>query len=259
MNFRRIVFIASILFFSNVTLAATYFSEITSTGRVKRTVVIPDAQAANGEVWTNQLLGGNWKQTFIDGSQRGAYASSGSIYDATSNTFKPFVLSIIGDSIISNMIALNVQSSLPYPFPYAQNLGVSGDKITQIQARLSSIASNVTHVILEGGTNDMLQSVDSNIIPGYTAILNSLTPTKRVILMLIPPIDEATWDPSRLQFLNNTKIASMNAQLTTLCANYTNCFMTDIKSMNMSGKTMDGLHPSASTYQEIANIILKVL
>lgn len=250
---------AAVMLLSSSTFGATYFAEISATGRVKRTVVIPDAQAASGETWTGQLLGGSWKQTFIDGSQRGSYANQGYRYDATSNTFKPYLTAIIGDSIIWNMRQFGVHSSLPAPFPSMQNLGVDGDRTDQILARLGSIASNVTDVILEGGTNDFFQGADSAIIPNYTSILNSLTPTRRVFIVGIPPVDEPAMDQSRLPFLNNSKITAKNAQIATLCAGYTNCFMTTVRSMSMTGKASDGVHPVAATYSEIAARILDAL
>lgn len=253
----RIAILCATVMLSSATVAATYFSEVGTSGRVKRTIVAPDEHAADGETWVSQLLGGAWKRTYIDGSQRGAYAGIGSIYDGSSNTFKPFGLTIIGDSIIMEMAT--AQSMLPLPFPTAQNLGVDGDKTTQIQARLSSISSKTTHVVLEGGTNDFFQAVDGNIIPAYTAILNSLTGSRKVLLLGIPPVDEAAMDQSRLPFLNNSKITAKNAQLATLCASYANCFMLSVRYMDMTGKAPDGVHPYQWAYQEIAARILEAL
>src|SRR5882724_12932470 len=194
MKIMRSTLIAALILFSSGSLAATYFSETGPSGRVRRTLVIPDAFAATGAAYLNQLLGvsATWVQCFIDRSGPG-YAGIGSTYNGTVfNT--GFFLSVIGDSIILNMAP--VQATLGGSFPTAQYLGVSGDRLDQIRTRLGSISAIATHVILEGGTNDFLQSNDSAIIPGYTAILNTLTPTKKVIIMGIPQADEAALDPA---------------------------------------------------------------
>ena len=251
----RIIFAVWILILSTaLSIAATYFSEVSASGRIKRTVVIPDAQAANGETYTSLLLGGSWKQSPIDANK--SYPGVGWRFDAASGTFKTFALSIIGDSIISNMVSFGVQATLPAPFAGAQNLGVSGDRTDLILARLGQIASNVTDVILEGGTNDFLQGADSAIIPNYTSILNSLTPTRRVFIIGVMPVDQPAMDQARVGFLNSAKVTAKNAQIATLCASYANCFMTNVRNINMTGKTGgDGIHPAPATYIEIAALI----
>jgi hypothetical protein len=56
-------------------LAAAYFAELGKT-RIKRVVVVSDLDAIDGEVFCHNLLGGFWKRTYIDGSQRGKYAGN---------------------------------------------------------------------------------------------------------------------------------------------------------------------------------------
>ncbi len=128
------------------------------------------------------------------------------------------------------------------PFAGAANLGVSGNTVAQINARVGSIPSGATHVVIEGGTNDLLGlGTDAGIIPGYTAMLNAIPSSKKVIVAGIPQVDESLLSANYLQYLNNTKIAAVNAQLVTLCASYPNCSpAVGLMNLNMSGKTVDG-------------------
>jgi lysophospholipase L1-like esterase len=254
---RRILLI--LLMFAQPCAAATYFAELGKT-RVKRVIVVSDTDAVNGEVFCNTLLGGKWKQTFIDGSQRARYAGPGYWYDPIANQFKTTIsLSMIGDSIIANMAA--TQSGLPAPFTSAQNLGVSGNTVAQIQARIGTISAGADHIVIEAGTNDLVGLGDgSNIIPGYTAMLNSLAGTRQVIVAGIPNVDEAQLDithPGWKPFLNNALIASYNTQLVTLCNSYANCSpATALMAMNMTGKTSDGIHPLSTAYTEFCALLL---
>lgn len=233
----------------------TFCAEVGPSSVVRRVVVAPDAQAASAEAYCGGLLGGTWKQTYTTGTPRGQYARPSGWYDASVDQFKASVsVAVIGDSIVANMSA--VAATQPAPFNTAQYLGVSGNTVAQIQARIGSISASATHVVIEGGTNDLFGlGSGSNIIPGYTAMLNALTP-KRVIILGIPQTDAAllaaNW-PGGVALLTNANIAAYNAQLTTLCNSYPNCTVADrVMQMNMTGKTNDGIHPQNATYIEIS-------
>ena len=65
----------------------------------------------------------------------------------------PSTLVLLGDSIIDQMRP--VQRTLPAPFSRATNLGVSGEVVAQIADQVRSIPTNATHVLVEGGVNDL--------------------------------------------------------------------------------------------------------
>lgn len=151
-------------------------------------------------------------------------------------------LAMLGDSIIAQIAPH--QAGMQVPFAGASNLGVSGNTVAQINARVSSIPAGATHIILEGGTNDLLGlGTDAGIIPGYTAMLNAIPSGKKVIIAGIPQVDESLMSANYLLYLNNAKIAAVNAQLVTLCTSYPNCVpATDLMNLSMVGKTTDGIH-----------------
>lgn len=165
-------------------------------------------------------------------------------------------LAMLGDSIIAQMAPH--QAGMQIPFAGASNLGVSGNTVAQINARVGSIPAGATHVIIEGGTNDLLGlGTDAGIVPGYSAMLNAIPSTKKVIVAGIPQVDESLLSANYLQYLNNTKIAAVNAQLVTLCASYPNCTPASaLMNLSMSGKTVDGIHLNAAGYSAyIANLV----
>lgn len=169
---------------------------------------------------------------------------------------------MIGDSIIANMAA--VESSMPAPFNTQQNLGVSGNTTAQILARIGTISASSTHVVVEGGTNDLVGLGDaSNIIPNYTSILSGISSSIKVILMGIPQVDEAQLNishPGYIDYLNNAVITAMNLQLIKLCQSYTNCVpATGLMARTRVGLTSDGIHPISSESIEITRRLLPYL
>jgi len=133
---------------------------------------------------------------------------------------------------------------LPFPFRAATYLGVSGNTAAQIAARIRYIPSNSTHVVIEGGTNDLVgNNQTSNIVPAYTSMLNSISPTKTVILAGVPQVDESLLAPSYLAAIYNVRIANVNADLVTLCLSYSHVIpAVDAMNLSMSRKTSDGIH-----------------
>ena len=76
-------------------------------------------------------------------------------------------LAMVGDS----MVALEMLHQ--QPGMQITNLGVSGNTVAQIAARMASVPSGATHVLIEGGTNDLVGlGTDAGVIPGYTEMLN---------------------------------------------------------------------------------------
>lgn len=66
-----------------------HFAEIDANSIVKRVIVVPDSEEANGAAWCANLLGGTWVQTSYNGRIRKNYAGIGFTYDATRDAFIP--------------------------------------------------------------------------------------------------------------------------------------------------------------------------
>lgn len=233
------------------------FASLSPTNKVLQVVVSPLASTA-GETFLTNLLGGRWKETAVNGSVRGAYAGPGYWLNGVADSFASALtqsnVAMLGDSIISQMSG--VQAAMPSPFTGATNLGVSGQTTAQIAARVTSITASSTHVMLEGGVNDfILNNSSTAIVPGFTTMLNAIPSTQRVILLGLPQVDEAVVNPANN--LTNARINAVNAQLITLCSSYPNCIpATAWMNMNRNGKTADGLHFTAASYQDFATAVL---
>jgi lysophospholipase L1-like esterase len=151
-------------------------------------------------------------------------------------------VAIFGDSIVQAMAGGNPTA----PFDRALNAGVGAQTSAQIADRVTVAASNV---FLEGGINDFVlgQPLDG-IVLNYRRMLDKLTDV-RVVIIGIPPVDEALFDVNRARLISNAKIAQINGQLANLCSQYSNCqTATEAMQFNMSGKTLDGVHPKPETY-----------
>jgi lysophospholipase L1-like esterase len=170
-------------------------------------------------------------------------------------TPSPSTLTLLGDSILQQMAT--VQRSLPASFSGAMNLGVAGYVVAQIGSRVSAIPSTATHVVIEGGVNNLLQGSAADIVPGYAAMLQSIPSNMRVIVVGIMPVDEAALRPGwLLRLVDNTKIAALNAQIASVCVSFPNCVpASSVMSMNMTRRTVDGIHLKATTYQEWAALL----
>jgi lysophospholipase L1-like esterase len=153
-------------------------------------------------------------------------------------------VAIFGDSIIEQMTP--VQPSLAPPFNTALNYGISGQVSGQIADRVRAAAPTV---FLEGGTNDLLNpGLGDNIVASYRRMLDKLSGIQ-VRIIGIPPVDEAALRPDWRPFINNAKVAEINAQLADLCRSYSNCHpIITAMQFNMSGHTLDGIHLRPAGY-----------
>lgn len=173
-------------------------------------------------------------------------------------------VAMIGDSIVSQMAPR--QSGFPAPFAAATNLGVSGNSSSQVLARVSSIPSDTTHVVLQMGTNDLVAvASDALILPNYAAMLTAIPSRMRVITWGILPTDDAQMlavdGPSYVLYLNNPRIHLQNTMIATLCNSFSNCVVASgIMAKNMIGKTVDGIHPvSAAVDIELLTALMPLL
>jgi lysophospholipase L1-like esterase len=135
----------------------------------------------------------------------------------------------------------------------ALNAGIGGQTSGQIADRVTVSASTV---FLEGGINDFVlgQPLDG-IVPNYRRMLDKLTGV-RVVIIGIPPVDEALFDVNRARVISNAKIAQINVQLADLCSQYLNCqTATEAMQFNISVKTLDGIHPKPETYASWTTVL----
>jgi lysophospholipase L1-like esterase len=166
----------------------------------------------------------------------------------------PSTLAFLGDSILQQMTP--VQGSLPEPFSGATNLATSGYVVAQIRMKVPSIPGTATQVLIEGGVNDLFLGTASAIVPGYAAMLRSIPTDKQVVLAGILPVDEAALRSDLSALIDNARIAAINAQLVALCRAFANCVpASSAMSMNMTGKTVDGIHLKQTTYKEWAALV----
>jgi len=177
-------------------------------------------------------------------------------------------MAFMGDSIVSQMGGY--QSVLSEPFKSAQNFGVSGASIggaagsPNIVSQTGSIPMGATHVVIEGGNNN-LPLYESMIIPGYTAILNAIPSYMKAIIVGIPHLDEAQLNISHPGWLGpnycNAKFDSVNASINALAASYPNAVIaTAAQAMNMTGKTSDGIHfLNGNVYRDWTTLLAQCL
>jgi hypothetical protein len=82
----------------------------------------------------------------------------------------------------------------------------------------------------------------------------------RVVVIGIPPVDEASIGVNLARLISNAKIAQINVRLASLCSQYSNCeAATAAMQFNMSGKTLDGLHPKPETYAAWTTVLAQYL
>jgi lysophospholipase L1-like esterase len=161
-------------------------------------------------------------------------------------------VAIFGDSIVQSMAGGNPVA----PFDRALNAGIGGQTSGQIADRVTAAAPIV---FLEGGINDFGGELLDVIVPNYRRMLDKLTGV-RVVIIGIPPVDEALFDVKAARLISNAKIAQFNAQLANLCSQYSNCqTATAAMQFNMSGKTLDGIHPKPETYVAWTTVLARYL
>jgi lysophospholipase L1-like esterase len=108
------------------------------------------------------------------------------------------------------------------PFDRALNAGIDGQTTGQIADRVTA-AANI--VFLEGGINDFSGQPLDGIVPNYRRMLDQINP-----------------------------------QLANLCSQYPNCqTATEAMQFNMSGKTLDGIHPKPETYAAWTTVLAQYL
>jgi lysophospholipase L1-like esterase len=162
-------------------------------------------------------------------------------------------VAIFGDSIVQAMAGSNPVA----PFDKALNAGISGQTTEEIADRVTAAAPIV---FLEGGTNDLTRNLPlDEIVSNYRRMLDKLTGV-RVVIIGIPPVDEALFSVSRVLLISNAKIAQINAQLMHLCSQYSNCqTATAAMQFNMADKTLDGIHLKPETYTAWTTVLAQYL
>jgi lysophospholipase L1-like esterase len=155
-------------------------------------------------------------------------------------------VAIFGDSIVQAMAGSNPVAPFDRALDRALNAGISGQTTEEIADRVTAAAPIV---FLEGGTNDLARNLPlDEIVSNYRRMLDKLTGV-RVVIIGIPPVDEALFSVSRVLLISNAKIAQINAQLAHLCSQYSNCqTATAAMQFNMADKTLDGIHLKPETY-----------
>jgi lysophospholipase L1-like esterase len=171
-------------------------------------------------------------------------------------------VAMLGDSITAQMAPR--KNTFPAPFNTATILGVSGNTVTEVAASVGSIPSTATHVVIQGGTNDLVGlGTSAGIIPGYTSMLNAIPSTKKVIVYGIPPVDEDAMGiahPGWTAYLNNALIKEQNLAISEICRTHENCVIaTGIMARKMTGKTTDGIHLTAASELGIIKALLPLL
>jgi lysophospholipase L1-like esterase len=162
-------------------------------------------------------------------------------------------VAIFGDSIVQAMAGSNPVA----PFDRALNAGISGQTTEEIADRVTAAAPIV---FLEGGTNDLTRNLPlDEIVSNYRRMLDKLTGV-RVVIIGIPPVDEALFSVSRVLLISNAKIGQINAQLVYLCSQYSNCqTATAAMLFNMTDKTLDGIHFKPETYMAWTTVLAQYL
>jgi lysophospholipase L1-like esterase len=162
-------------------------------------------------------------------------------------------VAIFGDSIVQAMAGSNPVA----PFDRALNAGIGGQTTEEIADRVTAAAPIV---FLEGGSNDLARNLPPDgIVSNYRRMLDKLTGV-RVVVIGIPPVDEALFSVNRARLISNAKIARINAQLAHLCSQYSNCkTATAAMQFNMADKTLDGAHLKPETYTAWTTVLAQYL
>ena len=159
----------------------------------------------------------------------------------------------IGDSIIAAMPAALLPAG-------AINLAVSGNMTPQILASVAHIPANASVVFVEGGINDMLNpNIPTDTRANYAKILAEIPASAKVKLIGIVPVNEAQLAHNRdfLQYVDNQKIAAMNAEIAATCSASPRCatvpqpFGTSVPPSD----TIDGIHLSAAGQAVLAKVL----
>jgi lysophospholipase L1-like esterase len=152
----------------------------------------------------------------------------------------------LGDSIIAGMDVSAVA-------PNAVNMGVSGNRTAAILARVDKVPADATAIVLEGGINDLRKGWWYNqVAANYQKILARLPRGARIYLVGVLPLDETHLN-LRWWFVDNRKIADVNADLAALCRRYPNCVVIPpLPALGPNDTVGDGVHPNAAGYAKIA-------
>lgn len=166
-------------------------------------------------------------------------------------------VAMFGDSIVAQMAPL--QSGLASPINAAANYGVSGQVASEITQRAAAVVGH-SHVFIEGGTNNFLLGLGPDgIVPAYQAAIEMLCDSV-VVVVGVPHVHESLIGVAYQGLISNAAIAQVNAHLVALCAGYINCRpAVSAMNMDMTGKTVDGIHLQAGAYAEWSSLLASAI
>lgn len=152
----------------------------------------------------------------------------------------------LGDSIIAG---LNVSGIAPRTL----NLAVSGTLTSQILASEAKAPINTRVIYVEGGVNDFLNATPQQIVANYAKIIAAAPAGAQIKILGILPVNEQQLASNRdfLQFVDNQKIAAVNAQIASTCAMSARCSFIAVPAV----PTVDGIHPTPQGQVSLINTI----
>ena len=171
----------------------------------------------------------------------------------------------IGDSLITNF-----QNTMPYSYA---NKGIGGQTITQIAARFTTDAVNLSPrvVLIDGGINNLVADSQANYIAQWTTMLNAAQSAGMKVVA-------AAIFPSTIQTnASMQKRDQWTVALKSLCASYSNCAILEMQEYigkfraggdagnywdYADGLSDDGLHLNATgnaIFAQRLNVLMKTL
>jgi lysophospholipase L1-like esterase len=133
-------------------------------------------------------------------------------------------------------------------------MGVNGNRTAAILARIDKVPADAAAVVLEGGINDLRKGRGwyGEVVANYQQILARLPRGARIYLVGVLPLDE-THLSLRWWFVDNRKIAEVNAELAALCRRHPNCVVIPpLPALGPRDTIGDGVYPNAVGYAKIA-------
>ncbi len=148
----------------------------------------------------------------------------------------------IGDSLVQGQCVVCI-------VPGAVNLGIGGDTTYGVLGRLQVCGSckRVRGVVLAVGLNDFKFRSEKAIVANYRRILDALGDVQALLVSAILPLDEEI-RTDRLSI--NTRIASVNAGLSSLCSGIGHCVFVDAGAAlaDENGNLADRYHVGDGTH-----------
>jgi lysophospholipase L1-like esterase len=199
---------------------------------------------------------GDWQ--FFSGAEPRSRESSASPHSSIR-------VAIVGDSIVGQM--MDMAAEMPGPLRSAVYISVGGNATTaQIAGRIRTIPPGTTHVIIEGGINDLASSDRKSLDEGsaldliaanYDRMLQRLPPDMPVHIFGILPIEPAKLKAELRDKLSQGLIDDTNFEISMTFDKYANCTMAeDVQAMDMTGLTIDGIHPNAAGFRALARVLM---